>query len=341
MPYVLVTGASGFAGAYIVRELLSYGYRVRAMVRKNSPVGVLDGLDVDLFHADLSDTGSLREAVKGVDHVVHPAYSVEGRFVDDPIMEFEINEKGSLTLLEASRREGVESFIFTSSGASVGYRNPTRWQPVYPIEETSPCFPTDIYGAGKAAVEKWCFAYYHQYGLKTVTMRTMWVYGVYRKERPDLISLGSANNAPEGKSVDAFIRENDFLGTFFRYTARALKGEDITVPGGGFHMTHVEDLARAHRLAIEKSEGGEIYNVNDDHVTWRAFAERVVDLTGSKSRLTFEPAPENDVFVSNGRIKEKLGMTFRGMAGLDESILGCMDVLAKEQSIEGARGSES
>ncbi len=331
MPYVLVTGATGFAGAYIVHELLSQGYRVRAMLRESSPASVLAGLDVGLFRADLSDTDSLREAVKGVDHIVHPAYSIEGRVVDDPIMEFEINERGSPTLLEAARHEGVESFIFTSSGASVGYRNPTKWQPVYPIEETSPCFPTDVYGAGKAAVEKWCFAYYHQYGLKTVTLRTMWVYGAFRKGRRDLTALGSANNAPEGKSEEAFIRENDFLGTFFRYTEQALKGEDITVPGGGFHMTHVEDLARAHRLAIEKSEGGEIYNVNDDHVTWRAFIERVVELTGSKSRLTFEPPPANDVFVSNVRIREKMGMTFKGMAGLDDCIYSCMAVLVGER----------
>lgn len=280
----------------------------------------------------LSDPASLRDAVRGVDFVVHPAYSIEGRFPDDPMIEFEVNERGSLVLLEAARKEKISKFIFTSSVAAVGYRNPTKWKPRYPIDETSPCLPTDTYGAGKAAVEKWCLAYYHQYGLQTVTLRTMWLYGAYRKGRQDLISLGSANNAPAGQPVEMYIRGNDFLNTFFRYTDSAVKNQDIEVPGGGFHMTHVEDLAKAHRLAIEKSCGGEIYNINDHHITWRQFAERVVQLSSSNSRLIFEPLPLNDVFVSNERAKTKLGMTFKGMEGLDSCISQCIEVLKREQA---------
>jgi nucleoside-diphosphate-sugar epimerase len=324
MPKVLVTGASGFAGHYIVHDLLDHGYEVRAMVRSREREAALDGLDVEIVYADLVDHESLRKAVRGVDHIAHPAYSVEGRAAGDPLQEFSINEGGSLVLLEEARQAGVEKFVFTSSGAAVGYRSPTKWFPTYPITETSPCFPTDIYGAGKAAVEKWCLAYYHEFGLQTVTLRTMWVYGTFRIDRPDLIALGSANGCPDGTDTIDYIRGDDFLGTFYNYTRKALAGEPIAAPGGSFQMTHVRDLATANRLAIETSEGGEVYSVNDDLMTWKSFVERVLELTGSSSRLSFEPEPDNAVFISNDRIKEKLGMEFAGMAGVDACISGCM-----------------
>jgi len=336
MPKVLVTGASGFAGHYIVHDLLSHGYEVRAMVRSAQRAASLDGLDVEVVYADLADHESLKKAVRGVDHVLHPAYSNQGREAADPLQEFAINEGGSLVLLEEARKTGVEKFVFTSSGASVGYRSPTKWFPTYPITETSPCFPTDIYGAGKVAIEKWCLAYYHEYGVQTVTLRTMWVYGTFRVDRPDLIALGSANGCPEGTQIIDFIRGNDFLGTFYNYTRMALAGEPISVPGGSFQMTHVRDLATANRLAIETSEGGEVYSVNDDLMTWKAFIERVLELTGSNSPLSFESTPENEVIISNDRIKEKLKMEFAGMTGIDACINGCIRELnsAKQETRE-------
>jgi|GEM_PF-2789431 len=327
MSKVLVTGASGFEGHYVVHDLLDHGYEVRAMVRSPQRATELDGLDVEIVYADLADYDSLRKAVQGVDHVVHPAYSAQGRVADDPLQEFMINEGGSLVMLEEARKQGVEKFVFTSSGASVGYRTPTKWMPTYPITETSPCFPTDIYGAGKAGVEKWCLAYCHEYGVQTVTLRTMWVYGSYRIDTPELIALGSATKVPDGMERLDFIRGHDFSGTFFRYTEKALAGEPISVPGGCFQMTHVRDLATANRLAIERSEGGEVYSVNDDLMSWKWFIERVVELTGSSSSLTFEPDPENAVHISNDRIKEKLGIEFAGTAGIDACINGCIKVL--------------
>ena len=97
-------------------------------------------------------------------------------------------------------------------------------------------------------------------------------------------------------------------------------------------MTHVRDLATANRLAIESSDGGEVYSVNDDLMSWKSFTERVLELTGSSSTLTFEPTPENEVHVSNDRIKEKLGIEFAGMAGIDACIEGCIRELTKPET---------
>ena len=97
-------------------------------------------------------------------------------------------------------------------------------------------------------------------------------------------------------------------------------------------MTHVRDLATANRLAIESSEGGEVYSVNDDLMSWKSFIERVLELTGSDSALSFEPTPENEVFISNERIKQKLGIEFAGLAGIDACIQGCIRELTKQET---------
>ena len=64
----------------------------------------------------------------------------------------------------------------------------------------------------------------------------------------------------------------------------------------------------------------------------KSFIERVLVLTGSNSTLSFEPTPENEVNISNQRIKQKLGIEFAGMAGIDACIEGCIRELTKPET---------
>ena len=329
MSYVLVTGATGFLGAYVVRDLVENGYRVKAMVRKTSPVEVIGSWDCDIVYADLTEPDSLKEAVKGVDAVVHTAYSFAGRSTNDPFLEFKVNEAGSLTLLDQSRKAGVKNFIFTSSSTCLGTAA-ANWHPVYtPMDENHPCLPVNAYGAHKAAIERWCLAYYHEHNLKTVVLRPRWIYGPYRPGGEGLITLGTPNHRPAGKDLREYIRENKFLSTYYRYTEQALKNETIEVPGGGFHMTHVRDVAKAHRLALEKNLGGEIYNLADDFTSWEDWVKRIIRLTSSSSRPELKtPALAYDFQLDNRKIKEHLGMNFRGKEGWDECVRICLKELS-------------
>ena len=105
-PHILVTGGCGFIGSNLVPMLLERGYRVRVL--DNLSVGsaeALDGLEVDLQVGDIRDPQTVAEAVQGVDGVVHLAAHTS--VIDsqhDPLLDFEINARGTLNLLEACRQ---------------------------------------------------------------------------------------------------------------------------------------------------------------------------------------------------------------------------------------------
>ena len=72
-PIVLVTGANGFIGSHIVERMANEGYSVRGLVRKNSDLSLLEGINVNLVYGDVTDAVSLASAVDGVSIVIHNA----------------------------------------------------------------------------------------------------------------------------------------------------------------------------------------------------------------------------------------------------------------------------
>ncbi len=109
---VAVTGASGHIGANLVRELITRGYEVVALIRKTSRA--LDGLDVVRVHGDISDRQSLSSAFKGVDQVYHLAAFISIQSGDNEELEL-VNIEGTRNVLETCQSEGVSTLIHFSS----------------------------------------------------------------------------------------------------------------------------------------------------------------------------------------------------------------------------------
>ena len=106
-----VTGATGFLGSHVARQLAERGESVRVLVRPSSDVRALEGLQAERFAGDLRDPASLERALTGVMRIYHVAadYRLWAR---DPQEIYESNVTGTRNLLEAARRAGVEnSFI--------------------------------------------------------------------------------------------------------------------------------------------------------------------------------------------------------------------------------------
>ena len=114
----LVTGASGFLGSHVARQLAGRGERVRVLLRPASQTRAIEGLAVERMTGDLRDTASLVRALEGVSRVYHVAadYRLWAR---DPQEIYESNVTGTRNLLEAARRARVERFIYTSTVATV------------------------------------------------------------------------------------------------------------------------------------------------------------------------------------------------------------------------------
>ncbi|MFE1230155.1 NAD-dependent epimerase/dehydratase family protein [Streptomyces sp. NPDC058745] len=158
---VLLTGAAGGVGT-LMRELLpAYGYRLRLL-----DVAPVDGAP-DAIVADLADREALREAVRGVDAVVHLAgISLESTF--EKVMA--ANVTGLHHLYEAAREEGVGRIVFASSNHAVGFTpRPRAGDPVIPVD--TPHRPDTFYGLSKCFGEDMAQFYWDKHGLETVSVR--------------------------------------------------------------------------------------------------------------------------------------------------------------------------
>lgn len=174
MPFYLVTGGAGFIGSHLAEELRRRGERVRVMdnlitgKRRN-----LNGIEgVEFLHGDLAEIDAAREAVAGVDYVLHQAAipSVP-RSVADPIASNRANIDGTLNLLVAARDAGVKRVVH--AGSSSAYGN----TPALPKREDMPARPLSPYALQKLVGEQYMQMFTALYGLETVTIRYFNVFG--------------------------------------------------------------------------------------------------------------------------------------------------------------------
>ncbi|MEJ2867701.1 NAD(P)-dependent oxidoreductase [Actinomycetospora sp. OC33-EN08] len=197
---VLVTGSAGLVGHAVRRRLEASG----------TPVVPLDvvarsGDGVEQVAADLLDTDRLEEVFSATrpDVVVH-AGGVSGPMVrtDDPVGIVRVNVDGTANLLDAARRHGVGRVVYCSSVAAYG-----RIAGDGPVVEETPLHPTNVYGATKAAGEQLLEAYRHQFGLPTVALRLVAVFGPRRSTdcliRTLLVDAAEGRRTRTGLPADA------------------------------------------------------------------------------------------------------------------------------------------
>src|SRR5687767_5688316 len=162
----LVTGGAGFIGSNLVRALLERGETVRvldnfATGREENLAGVEKR--VALHRADVTDAAAVREAVKGVDYILHQAAlpSVP-RSVEHPLETDRANVFGTLVVLDEARKAGVKRVVFAASSSAYGET------PTLPKIETMVPDPLSPYAASKLAGEYYLKVFHACYGLETV-----------------------------------------------------------------------------------------------------------------------------------------------------------------------------
>ena len=180
----LITGGAGFIGSNLIRALSRPGVEIRVLDNLTSGRAEdLDQVPVELVVGDIRDRQVVDRVMAGV-HIVIALAAHTGvvQSVENPAEDMSINVEGTLNLLDAARRRGVERFIFASTGGAI------VGEAVPPVHEEMPPRPVSPYGAGKLAGEGYCSAFWGSYGLKTVPLRFSNIYGPFSYHKGSVIA---------------------------------------------------------------------------------------------------------------------------------------------------------
>lgn len=191
---VLVTGADGFIGSHLVELLLEKGYDVRAFVQYNSfntwgwldhfPKEKLDSVEV--FPGDVRDPNAVRKSMEGMDAVMHLAALIAIPFsYYAPDAYVDTNIKGTLNILQASRDEGLERVLTTSTSEVYGTAQ------YVPIDEKHPYQGQSPYSATKIGADRLAESFYRSFDLPVTIVRPFNTFGPRQSARaviPTIIS---------------------------------------------------------------------------------------------------------------------------------------------------------
>ena len=247
---ILLTGADGFLGSNLVRELLERGYKVRALIEPGRESTSLNGLDVDIRKADILDPVKIKDAVNGCSSIIHTA-AVTATWPSRSEIVKKVNIQGTRNIIDAAKETGVTRLVYVGSANSFGFGPKED-----PGDETRP------YGASKYGLDYFNSKHHAQtmvleeirnHGLKAVIVNPTFMVGPY--------------DAKPGFGV---IILAIYMGR---------------MPGcaaGGRNYIHVRDVAVGIANAYEKGRIGECYILGNRNLSYRELFDMIANETDAK-----------------------------------------------------------
>jgi dihydroflavonol-4-reductase len=248
----LVTGATGFVGSHVARQLLAAGQSVRVLVRPASNLKLLEGLAVESVEGDLRDAASIERAMAGARRVFHVAADYR-LWTRHPEEMYESNVEGTRRLIAAAARAGVERVVYTSTVATIAVPR----HGALPNEET------------RASIEE--------------------MIGHYKRSK-FLAEQAAVDAAKAGAPVvivnpTAPVGPGDWKPTpTGRIILDFLRGKMPAYVDTGLNVVGVEDVAAGHLLAADKGRAGERYILGARNMTLKQILDALAAITG-------KPAP--------------------------------------------------
>jgi len=269
---VLVTGGAGFLGSHLCERLVACGYDVICLDNfftgsKRNIYHLLDKPNFEFIRHDV--TLPIYLEVDEIYNLACPASPVF--YQKDPIQTTKVNVLGAINMLGMAKR--VKAKILQASTSEV-YGDPE----VHPQKETywgrvNPIGPRACYDEGKRCAETLFFDYYNQ---NRVNIRVIRIFNTY----------GPRMSSDDGRVISNFI-------------VQSLGGEDITIFGDGSHtrsFCYVDDLIEGMVRMMDGPDDfiGPVNLGNEGEFTIRELAEKVISLTGSRSKIVSMPLPQDD-----------------------------------------------
>jgi dihydroflavonol-4-reductase len=236
-----VTGASGFIGANLVHELVARGHRVKALLRPESDVRGLRGVDFQRVTGDILDRRLLQKEIDGCDWCFHVAASYR-LWMRNYAPMYETNVEGTRNVLEAAGKVGCQKIVYTSTVGCIGLPKKIKgkFTPSTETEKVSDAQMTNDYKRSKFRAEAVAFDLSHKKGLPIIIVSPTAPVGP-RDVKP----------TPTGQVIVDFLNRKlpAYLDT-------------------GLNWVHVRDVAIGHILAAEKGRFGERYILGNKDGNW-------------------------------------------------------------------------
>lgn len=282
----MVTGGAGFIGSHVVEACLYEGHDV--VVVDDLSTGKRENVDprARMYVADIRDEQALervfsREHPEWICHLAAKADVRESMIM--PVLYAQVNEIGSLVLLEMARKYGSQKIIYASTGGAV------YGEPEYlPVDEEHPIRPLSPYGASKHHVEHYLHVYAAHYDLDFTVLRFANVYG----PRQD----------PYGEA-----------GVIAIFAAQMLSGDQPIINGSGEQkrdFVYVGDIARANVLALTRASGQTLNLGSGVGTSIGSIFAQLKELTACQCRELHGPPKAGDVFctyLNADKAREALG----------------------------------
>jgi UDP-glucuronate decarboxylase len=273
----LITGGAGFLGSWLCDVLVASGARIICVDNLSS------GVKSNISHLRKYQIQFVKEDIcdlridKKVDFIIHMACIASPPLYQKyPIETLDTSTFGTKNVLEIARKNDVEGFLFSSTSESYGDAE------VVPTPESywgnvNPIGPRSVYDEGKRVAEAYCMAYHRKYNLPIRIARIFNTYGP---------RLDVSSTSQYGRVIIKFVTQ-------------ALNEEPITVYGDGSQtrsFCYVTDLIEGLLILLLKPGiNGEVVNLgNDKEISILNLARLIIELTSSRSKITFQPLPEDD-----------------------------------------------
>jgi dTDP-glucose 4,6-dehydratase len=269
---ILIAGAAGFLGSHLCDRFLKEGYHVIGM--DNLLTGNIKNIEhlfpvkeFEFYHHDITKFVHVPGEIDYILHFASPASPID--YLKMPIQTLKVGALGTHNLLGLAKSKGARILVASTSEV---YGDPL----VHPQKEeywgnVNPIGPRGVYDEAKRFMESMTMAYHTFHKLETRIIRIFNTYGP--RMRLD-----------DGRALPTFM-------------SQALRGEDVTVYGDGSQtrsFCYVDDLVDGiYRLLL--SDYVKPVNIgNPSEITLKQFADEVLALTGSKSKIVYEPLPQDD-----------------------------------------------
>lgn len=267
-----VSGATGFLGSHIARQLAEAGVHVRALVRNPAKMEALEGVKVEAIQGDLDDEKALAKGMKGAGWVFHAAASVN-MWKNKWAQSYRINVLGTRHMVRAAQEAGVDRFVYTSSISTIGK----------PEHSGDPVDEHNTYN-----MEKEALTYPH----------TKWL-GEKEVERAVEAGLHAVIVHP-----GSILGPGDLNINIGRYLFESKQNRLVAAPDKNISLCDVRDVARGHILAAEKGKKGEHYILSGENMPIREFFAMCGDITGGMKPLFNVP---KELLLGAGKLMEAIG----------------------------------